>query len=171
MEAHGGRFRVHLCGSARKILSVLLLLLLQAAGAWWPVGRGITVHSATGVYGKVWQEKVCLCVTHSNSESWFDARHQNKCVLFSSFFISSCLTSVFTILARCICWYLNFKSILGTLKQYIQTSKNPKRLSWSSVINVSPIMPSGFVTSSSSRSSSRLCVWIMPCQQRMSHST
>lgn len=32
---------------------VLLLLLLQAAGARWPVGRGITVHPATGVYGKV----------------------------------------------------------------------------------------------------------------------
>lgn len=53
-EAQCGRFRIHSCPSAGKILShVLLSLLLQAAGAGWPVGRSITVHSATGVYGKV----------------------------------------------------------------------------------------------------------------------
>lgn len=55
MEAQGSCFRVLPCASAGKTQSrvLLLLLLLQAAGARWPVGRGITVHPATGVYGKV----------------------------------------------------------------------------------------------------------------------
>lgn len=48
---HKAVVSVRPCVLSRVLL--LLLLLLQAAGARWPMGRGITVHPATGVYGKV----------------------------------------------------------------------------------------------------------------------